>query len=405
MSFFSDINGITALYVGIFLIPLAFGFLNPSPTGRIQHTFLSFLSNIELFAGIILTLYIYNLLFCEKDSKTWEYIYQFIPSMKVLLERNENHFTFSILFLFLCLFVILLIFHFITEPVRKIVVIPLANRISGAVGSLNGAARRIAGCLWKLPRAIWYILILSLILNFYTYYAPGSPAAYYIGSSSAYSSVNNIVLHPVLNSKPAKELPVLIRDSFSEINQEFYKKNGQNSVAGNGETRLVDSIFPVIEFFNGVTLDEAIKSTDDIDATAKEIAGSEKSDRDKAYRIYQWICKNIEYDDAKAKALVDDPSSIKSGSQIAFAERKGICFDYAALYVSMSRAVGLKVRLVTGLGYNGTSWGDHSWNQVYDSAEDRWINVDTTFGSTGHNSFDSADFTWIHKDDDIQAEW
>ena len=71
----------------------------------------------------------------------------------------------------------------------------------------------------------------------------------------------------------------------------------------------------------------------------------------------------------------------------------------------MSRAAGLKVRLVTGLGYNGSSWGDHAWNQVYYPAEKRWINVDSTFGSSGLNSFDNADFAWIHKDADIQGEW
>ena len=49
--------------------------------------------------------------------------------------------------------------------------------------------------------------------------------------------------------------------------------------------------------------------------------------------------------------IVSSPSAVTSGSQVAFAERKGVCFDYATLYVSMCRAVGLKVRLVTGMGY------------------------------------------------------
>ena len=89
---------------------------------------------------------------------------------------------------------------------------------------------------------------------------------------------------------------------------------------------------------------------------------------------------------------------------MAFNTRMGICFDYASLYVSMCRAVGLKVRLVTGLGYSGSSWGDHAWNQVYVPEEGRWINVDPTFG-TVNNYFDKPDFTVDHKDTKVQGEW
>ena len=405
MDYLSDFNGITVLYGGIFLIPVAAGILNAFPGDRIRNSFLSLLGRLGLIAGIILTLYFYKMIFCDRNSNALNYIYQFVPFMEDLFAKNGNHFTFSVIFLFLCLFAILLVFHLIIEPFNRFAVIPMTNRISAAVNSMNGAERRIIGGVWKLPKALWYVLVFSLILNFYTFYDPGTPAAQYIGSSSAYSAVNEKVLHPLLNSEPAKKLPVLIRDSIAEINQEFYAEKGQNSISGTGDTAPVDSIFPVIEFFNGVTLDEAVASTKEIDAAAEEIASSGKNDKEKAYLIYQWISKNIKYDHEKAEALITAPDSIKSGAQIAFTERKGICFDYSALYVSMCRAVGLKVRLITGLGYNGSSWDDHAWNQVYATSEDRWINVDATFGSTGHRSFDSTDFTWIHKDGDIQGEW
>lgn len=71
----------------------------------------------------------------------------------------------------------------------------------------------------------------------------------------------------------------------------------------------------------------------------------------------------------------------------------------------MCRAAGLKARLVTGLGYSGVSWGNHAWNQVYDPAENRWINVDATFGSSGYDFFDTKDLSDVHKYGDIQEEW
>jgi transglutaminase-like putative cysteine protease len=95
---------------------------------------------------------------------------------------------------------------------------------------------------------------------------------------------------------------------------------------------------------------------------------------------------------------------MNSGAVEAFNTRTGVCFDYASLYTAMCRAVGLKVRLLTGLGYDGLSWGDHAWNQVYIPEEDRWVNVDATFG-TITNYFDKPDFHADHRDATVQGEW
>jgi transglutaminase-like putative cysteine protease len=404
MNFFNDVNGITAVFAGIFLVPIAAGILYPSSAGRIRHSFLSFLNNMELIAGIILTLYLYKLIFVERNSGLLNYIGQFVPSMEGAMAQSRHIFTYSVIFLFSSLFIVILAVHLAAAPLYRHVMVPFADRVSAWIDSQNGAAKRFVGALWQLPRSLWLVLVFSLILNFFTYYESENPAAYYINRSAAYTSVNEKVLHPVLDSRIAKKIPVLIRDSFQEINAEFYARNMDKNGQGGG-VKPVDSIFPIIEFFNGVTLEEAVKSTKEIDETALKIVGDEKDQKQKAYLLYKWISKNIAYDYDKAEALTSDPSSLKSGAQVAFSERRGICFDYASLYVSMSRAVGLKVRLVTGLGYNGSSWGDHAWNQVYYPKEKRWINVDSTFGSTGHNSFDSVDFTWIHKNDDIQGEW
>ena len=39
---------------------------------------------------------------------------------------------------------------------------------------------------------------------------------------------------------------------------------------------------------------------------------------------------------------------------------------------------------MVGKGYNGTSWINHAWNEVYIDESDSWIEVDTTFGETGN---------------------
>lgn len=159
-----------------------------------------------------------------------------------------------------------------------------------------------------------------------------------------------------------------------------------------------------IIYYNGVTLEEGIQSNEEIDNKAKEIIKFCDDDRSKAKRIYTWIGTNIQYDSEKASKALNEEELDGSGSITAWHSGKGICFDYACLYVSMARAAGLKVRLVTGEAFDGNSYGSHAWNQVYLSDERRWINVDTTFYISG-DYFDSNLFEEDHIEGEIAGEW
>ena len=159
-----------------------------------------------------------------------------------------------------------------------------------------------------------------------------------------------------------------------------------------------------IIYYNGVTLEEGIQSNEEIDNKAKEIIKFCDDDRSKAKRIYTWIGTNIQYDSEKASKALNEEELDGSGSITAWHSGKGICFDYACLYVSMARAAGLKVRLVTGEAFDGNSYGSHAWNQVYLSDERRWINVDTTFYISG-DYFDSNLFEEDHIEEEIAGEW
>jgi transglutaminase-like putative cysteine protease len=185
-----------------------------------------------------------------------------------------------------------------------------------------------------------------------------------------------------------KNVQVILKDSFRFAEREITDESGQ---------------VHLIKYFNGVTLDDAIESNAEIDAEAQAIVGTETDARQQAYLIYLWICENIKYDTDKAAALSVDSAKVPSGAAIAYATRTGVCFDYACLYIAMCRAVDVKIRFLTGLGYTGSNWGDHAWNQVY--AENGWINVDTTFGSSGINYFDRPHFNLDHKDAVVQGEW
>lgn len=160
----------------------------------------------------------------------------------------------------------------------------------------------------------------------------------------------------------------------------------------------------VIVYYNGVTLEDGIKSLPEIDEKAREIVGNAKTDREKAQRLYAWIGSNIKYDFSKAEKALGPEGVTNSGAIEAWNTRSGICFDYACLYVAMSKAVGLGSRIITGDAYDGQNYGPHAWNQVYLEDEEIWINVDPTFYLSG-DYFDNIDFNNDHLNAEIAGEW
>lgn len=160
----------------------------------------------------------------------------------------------------------------------------------------------------------------------------------------------------------------------------------------------------VIIYYNGVTIEEGIKSTYEIDEMAKELTRNINNDIDKARILYSWIGSNIEYDYERAEKALNNEAVENSGAISTFEKRSGICFDYSCLYVAMARAINLKVRLLTGNAYDGLQYGPHAWNEVYISELEKWVPVDTTFYLAG-DYFNNYDFYEDHITENIAGEW
>ena len=384
MSFLGDINIVTILIAGIFILPIVAGLLRPLTGDRIHSSFVSFLSNIMLLVSVILSLYLTRTLLLNTDSAVMQALFGIFPALRSAVDAKSV--WVFVAFIGVILLAVDGLLYLITKPIYSLIVVPLSEKMSAAVDSMGSFFRRIVSGFWQLPKSIWLVLIFSMLLNFYTGVFNDSFITQYADDSVPFQYVQANVLQPLLKSSVVKDIQVLFNDSFHKISDS----------AGNKY---------LIKYFNGMPLEDAILSNSTIDATARQIVGAETNDKKKGYLIYRWICKNIGYDYAKAERISKDPFGVSSGAIVAYEQHSGICFDYACLYIAMCRAVDLKVRFVTGLGYSGTTWGDHAWNQIYTAENAAWVNVDTTFGSSGINYFDRPSFSLDHSDGVVQGEW
>lgn len=157
-------------------------------------------------------------------------------------------------------------------------------------------------------------------------------------------------------------------------------------------------------YYNGVTIDEGIRSNESIKNKAVDLTKRYSTDRKKSESIYRWVGSNIKYDDEKAIEVMRENSGHESGAIPTFKTKAGICFDYACLFTAMCKDVGIKTRIIIGEAYTGEEYVSHAWNQVYLSDEGKWINVDPTFYVAG-DYFDNSNFENDHKAKSIAGEF
>ena len=268
-------------------------------------------------------------------------------------------------------FIIYLFFNGINKPLEK------SKNLFKRIGTFKIIA---TSSIFGFLKGISIILIIFILVSAYN---SG------VGKSKAYLGFKNYETFEKINEIISTSKPML---------------NYDNNITNNNTNNNFSYLNNVIVYYNGVTLEDGIKSNEDIDNKVLEIVNNSKSDREKARKIYTWVGSNIEYDFDKADKVLDEDSVTNSGAIEAFNTRKGICFDYSCLYTAMAKKANLKTRIVTGDAFDGVNYGPHAWNQVYLADEGQWINVDATFYLAG-DYFDNSDFNDDHLNSQIAGEW
>ncbi|EJT6152276.1 transglutaminase domain-containing protein [Clostridium perfringens] len=324
----------------------------------------------------------------------------------VVVEFNNIISNFNISPQVIIIFIVLaltLVIYFIVKIILKIfsfiIINPILRWLKKVESRRGKGFGKVAALIINIPKSLFYMAVIALVIvilgsnGFLGEKMEGMTLA-----SKAYEVINSNNYYAALNKE---------YEAFHDEYKDVISKNIDSTVESNKETKsekVVESNRNVINLYNGVTLEQGIKSNEAINKKTKELTKNVKSSREKAKRIYTWISENINYDDNKAENISEKTSEYKSGAIEAFETRKGICFDYSCLYVAMAREAGLKVRIVTGEGFNGKEWGPHSWNEVYLPEKNQWITVDPTFGKAG-NYFDSKKNSESHRDGKIVGEW
>ncbi len=123
---------------------------------------------------------------------------------------------------------------------------------------------------------------------------------------------------------------------------------------------------------------------------AAELVEGKETGLEKLTAVYGFVVNNFTYDTEKARTVQSGYLPVVDD---VLKEKKGICFDYAAVMTAMLRSQDIPCKLV--VGYAGTVY--HAWISVYLTEQgwvekaiyfdgENWTLMDPTFASSSNSS-------------------
>ncbi|MEO3946847.1 transglutaminase domain-containing protein [Gorillibacterium sp. CAU 1737] len=240
------------------------------------------------------------------------------------------------------------------------------DRGLASISSLTGA---VLGAITGSGRA----LLLIAMLFVYTSLFPQTGFASTIRDSKLYEEGTKRIVQPLAGDWLTTRLPVFtesVKDELSRVMERRYE--------------VLDANVP-----------------DDIVLAAKKVTEGAATEEKKARALYEWVGTRVRYDWDKYNLYMDQRIWKEQTPRDTFRTRTGVCIDYSRLYAVMARSVGLEVKVVTGLGADGTGgYGPHAWNEVW-LPEEGWVPLDSTWVSSGGNWFNPPNFDETHIPDKL----
>jgi len=389
---FLDYTPISLIIIVALLFPIIKGLILGFSASSIKKETEALEVDITFIVAVLLGLYYGKSMFSKYEQGVFNIIDKLFPKSVSEFLDGKPKVTYIVL-LIIFITIIYQVIMFILKIINRNILYPVLDVIGESIKNRSFFFKRFLGAILNIPKGICYAVIISVLFNIISIINVSDKFNEYVNKSKVYNIINEEVIFPVSNSSFAKELPNILDNSLSI------------DIVKDGKLLPIPSFDTnEIIYFNGTTLEEGIKSNDEMDDFSIELASKYTNSLEKSKAFYNWISKNIEYDKEKANALSKDKYKVKSGAIEAYETRTGVCFDYSCLFTAFCIENNIMVRIVTGEGYSGVKWVNHAWNQVYIEEEKRWINVDTTFGKAG-NYFDSESFSIDHRGDKIVGQW
>ncbi|MEN8907086.1 MAG: transglutaminase-like domain-containing protein [Clostridiales bacterium] len=389
------VNILNIIFFILFILPIFVGAYKSFSKDKIESSLITLFEGLEYLLAMVLSFILTRGIFFS-DIGFFKIIHAIIPkSWKNFLGDQEilTYLIVTPIFVFL----ILILFRFILAPVYQGFVIPASDNIKNRVEKAAPITQTLIYGFYQVPKSFTITIAYAVILSCFSYYSFIPAMSKFMNESLIYQTVYKFSVYHMLSPNMTKEIAIITDKDYLK------NKNQGDAVDLRNGKKLDDEGINIENYLNGQSIKDVTKSNTEIDSMANDIIDGEKDQKKKARIIYDWIVKNIEFDKDKTEKLSNDPKGISSSAIICFSTKKGACFDYTSLYIAMCRVVGVKVRFITGLAYNGVSWGTHSWNQVQINDE-KWIPVDTTFGEDS-DYFDKEEFYKDHSDGEVREEW
>ena len=383
---------VTLILLLLFIYPVIKGFIFKFSSENLKGDIEGVVQSISFLISLCLGIYYTKKIFIQHDEGMYEKIYKNIP-LKAMQLINNKPLVIYVLLMPLMVLIIYSVINFVVNVFSHITFYPLLDSIEYKLKNKSIFFKRIVGAIFQVPKAVCYVIAITFILNFLSLLKITDTYNKYLEESQVYNYISKEVVIPLTNSKLAKKLPSIVNNSFKIVVKE----------ASSSESNLPNKQ-KVIIYYNGITLEQGIQSNEEINKSAINLVKHKNETLEKANLIYKWVGSEIVYDDEKANRVLNNDLRVKSGAIPTFYSKTGICFDYSCLFAAMCKANNIKVRIITGQGFNGNNWVSHAWNQVYIEEEKRWINVDCTF-LIGGDYFDSKRFVIDHKEESIAGEW
>lgn len=383
---------VTLILLLLFIYPIVKGFIVKFSSEHLKGDIEGVFQSISFLFSLCLGIYYTKKIFIQHDEGMYEKIYKNIP-LKIIEFINNKPLVIYVVLMPLVVLTIYSIFNFVVNAISNITFFPILDSIEHKLKHKRSFFKRVVGAIFQVPKALCYVIVVTFILNFLSLLKVADTYNKYLEESKVYNYISKEIVIPLTNSNLAKKLPTIVNNSFKIVVKEATTSGAD-----------LQSNQKVIIYYNGITLEQGVQSNDEINNFAINLVKGENGTREKARAIYKWVGSEIVYDDEKANRVLNNDLQVKSGAITTFYTKRGICFDYACLLAAMCKANNIKVRVITGQGFNGNNWVNHAWNQVYIVEQKKWINVDSTF-LIGGDYFDSKRFLIDHKQESIAGEW